>query len=87
MLWTLSRSGVLGVVAGLVIGGMTDMNDNKVPFGFNAEEIISQAVSRYDYPVCFGFPAGHQSANHPLILGRRALLSVGDATCSLSYSE
>jgi muramoyltetrapeptide carboxypeptidase len=87
MLWTLSRSGVLGVVAGLVIGGMTDMNDNKVPFGFNAEEIISQAVSGYGYPVCFGFPAGHQSANHPLILGRRALLRVGDDTCSLSYSE
>jgi muramoyltetrapeptide carboxypeptidase len=75
MMWTLSRSGVLGVISGLIVGGMTDMNDNKVPFGFNAEEIISQAVSGYKYPVCFGFPAGHQSANLPLILGRQGIAS------------
>lgn len=87
MMWTLLRSGVLELVSGLIIGGMTDMNDNKVPFGFNAEEIISQAVSGYKYPVCFGFPAGHQSANLPLILGRQALLRVGDDTFSLSYPE
>jgi muramoyltetrapeptide carboxypeptidase len=87
MMWTLSRRGVLEDLSGLIIGGMTDMKDNMVPFGFNAEEIISQAVSGYKYPVCFGFPAGHQSANNPLILGRRAMLRVGEDTCSLNFSE
>ncbi|MFO7922923.1 MAG: LD-carboxypeptidase [Bacteroidales bacterium] len=85
MMVALRRSGILGRLAGLLVGGLTGMNDNKVPFGITASEIIAGAVDDYDYPVCFGFPAGHQPENYPLILGREVALSVGRNLCSLTF--
>src|ERR1017187_6931867 len=59
MMINLKRSGKLGNLAGLVVGGMTGMKDNAIPFGKTAEEIILDAVKDYNFPVCFNFPAGH----------------------------
>lgn len=76
MMMNLKRSGKLGQLAGLVIGGMSQMRDNTVPFGKTAEQIITDAVKDYKYPVLLGFPAGHQDKNMPLIFGREAMLDV-----------
>lgn len=76
MMLTLKRSGKLKSLAGLIVGGMTDMRDNTISFGKSAEEIILEAVTEYKYPVCFGFPAGHIRDNRPLIFGREAELNV-----------
>jgi muramoyltetrapeptide carboxypeptidase len=76
MMLTLKRSGKLKSLAGLIVGGMTDMKDNTIPFGKSAEEIILEAVAEYSYPVCFGFPAGHIRDNRPLIFGREVELNV-----------
>jgi len=76
MMLTLKRSGKLKSLAGLIVGGMTDMRDNNVPFGKSAEEIICEAVADYNYPICFGFPAGHFRDNRPLIFGREGELKV-----------
>lgn len=70
MMQNLKRNGMLHGLAGLVVGGMTQMNDNAVPFGKSAEEIIFDAVEEFDYPVCFGFPAGHQRDNCALQFGK-----------------
>ena len=78
MMMQLKRSGKLASLAGLIVGGMTDMKDNDIPFGKTAEEIIFEAVAEYNYPVFFGFPAGHIQNNYPLIFGRDATLKVGD---------
>lgn len=78
MMMGLKRAGVLDGLTGLIVGGMTDMNDNEIPFGRTAEEIVSEAVSEYDYPVCFGFPAGHINDNRPLIMGAEIEMEVGD---------
>src|SRR4029077_13849329 len=59
MMMQLKRSGKLSGLKGLVIGGFSEMKDNTVPFGKTSEEIILEAVKEYNYPVCFGFPAGH----------------------------
>ena len=85
MMVALKRKGVLEGLRGLVVGGMTGMNDNEVPFGKSAEEIIAEAVSEYGFPVLFGFPAGHQTENHPLILGREVILDVGREAGSLTF--
>jgi len=78
MMINLKRAGKLKHLNGLIIGGMTDMKDNEVPFGKNAEEIIKDAVKEYDYPVCFEFPAGHGKENVALFLGRSVKLIIDD---------
>lgn len=83
MMVQLKRSGKLQNLAGLIVGGMENMNDNTVPFGKTAYEIISEHVANYDYPVCFGFPAGHIDDNRTLILGRKIKLEVSDNTIEL----
>jgi muramoyltetrapeptide carboxypeptidase len=78
MMQQLKRSGKMANLAGLVIGSMSKMRDNQVPFGKTAQEIIADAVKEYDYPVLFDFPAGHDALNQTLILGRTVNLEVGE---------
>lgn len=85
MMMNLKRSGKLQHLAGLVVGGMTDMKDNTVPFGKNAEEIIYDAVKQYGYPVCFNFPAGHIDRNMALYLGKEVELKVREDNIKLSF--
>ena len=86
MMTNLKRCGHLKGLAGLVVGQMSDMHDNTIPFGRTAEEIVRDAVEEYGYPVCFNFPAGHNGTdNHALILGREARLEVSDTAVSISY--
>lgn len=76
MMLSLKRAGKLSNLAGLLVGGMTDMKDNTIPFGKNAEEIIASHVSEYNYPVCYGFPSGHDNVNLPLVMGRICRMEV-----------
>ncbi len=84
MLLNLQRAGKLRHLAGLLVGGMTDMKDNAIPFGKTAEEIIIDAVKEYNFPVCFNFPAGHVDRNLALVLGKRMKLVVDESGSSLS---
>lgn len=77
MMYQLKRSGKLDKLAGLIIGGFTDMKDTERPFGKTVYEIIRDVVADYDYPVCFDFPAGHQAANVALKAGLGYKLKVG----------
>ncbi len=74
MMMGLKRAGKLKNLAALVVGGMSDMRDNAVPFGKTAEEIIADVVAEYNYPVYFNFPAGHIDRNLALPLGITATL-------------
>lgn len=74
-------------LAGLIVGGVTDMHDKNPadPFGPRAEWIISNALEDTGYPVCFGFPAGHIADNRTLVMGQRTKLSVTPDGASLSF--
>lgn len=85
MMMQLKLSGKLSKLAGLIVGGMTDMKDNLVPFGKTAEAIILEAVQEYNYPVCFNFPAGHIDKNMALYFGKEAELTVSKESVSLAY--
>lgn len=76
MMMGLKRAGKLQNISGLIVGGMTDMKDNPIPYGKNAEEIILEHVSDLNIPVCFGFPAGHINDNRAIKLGSTARLEV-----------
>lgn len=69
------NSGWMDQLSGFLVGGMTGMNDNNVPFGQKAEEIISEISINTNIPVVFGHPAGHIKRNMPLILGENIKIS------------
>lgn len=86
MMLQLKRSGKLKHLKALIVGGMSDMKDNTIPFGKTAEEIISEAVREYKYPVCYNFPAGHIENNFAIYLNRKAVLTVTKNKVSLKYT-
>ncbi|KMQ71401.1 S66 peptidase family protein [Chryseobacterium koreense] len=75
MLKSLDLAGVFRKIKGLVIGGMTNMGDEKdnknyeESFDELAYKIISERIAKYDFPTVFGFPNGHIYDNRPLIIG------------------
>ncbi len=69
----------------LIVGGMTGMHDNAIPFGKNALEIILEATKDYNYPICFDFPAGHLDDNRALILNRECELITNDEGTIISF--
>lgn len=69
MMHQLKLGGKLENLAGLVLGSFTEMKDNESPFGKNVHEIIAEAVEQYTFPVCYGFPAGHDEVNLALAFG------------------
>lgn len=85
MIHALKRAGKLKNLAGLIVGGFSDIKDNDIPFGFTISEIISNAVKDYDYPVCFDFPGGHAPNNNALILGRTAHLTVQPQQADIKF--
>ena len=87
MVMNLKLSGWFKDLAGLIIGGMSEMrNKNEAdPFGMLAEEIITDATKGTSYPVCFNFPVGHIADNRALIMGTNAKLSVTDIGATLSF--
>ncbi len=87
MMMNLKKAGKLDQLGGLVVGGMSEMNDNENPYGLTAEEIIREQVEPFDYPVCFGFPAGHVPDNRACILGKSYQLSVAQKSVSLQQKD
>jgi muramoyltetrapeptide carboxypeptidase len=84
MLVQCKRSGKLKHLAGLIVGGFSDMKNTERPFGKTLEEIILDAVVEYDYPVCFGFPISHDPANLAVKLGLTYTLSVSNTLVTLN---
>ena len=76
MMMNLKRNGKLAKLKGLIVGGMKDINDNEIPFGKSVEEIILEYTKEYNYPICFGFSAGHVNDNRCIKLGVKAVLKI-----------
>jgi muramoyltetrapeptide carboxypeptidase len=85
MLMNLKRNGCLENLKGIIVGGMTKMNDNEVPWGKNALEIIQDVTQPYDIPIVYGFPAGHLPDNRSLIFGKTVTLEVTDEGTKLIF--
>lgn len=84
MMRQLKRAGKFDKLGGLIVGGFTDIKDTERPFGTTAEVIIRDVVEEYDFPVCFGFPVSHGTANVALKIGVGYKLKVGRAGCVLA---
>jgi muramoyltetrapeptide carboxypeptidase len=78
MFFALKKCGALDKIKGLVIGGMTELEDTTIPFGMTVEEIVLQHFTFKNIPICFDFPAGHIDDNRALIFGKEVELKVDD---------
>ena len=78
MMYALKRAGKLQNLKALIVGGLTEIHDNPDPFGKPVEQAIFDVVKDYDYPVVFGFPAGHQPENRAIVFGEKAKITVGE---------
>lgn len=86
MIQNLRMSGVLSHLTGLIVGQFSDC-DNDEGMGETIMQTILRAVQDYDYPVVFGFPAGHVESNMPLMMGQTATMSVQDEQVRLIYAK
>ncbi|UKB83965.1 LD-carboxypeptidase [Chryseobacterium sp. MEBOG06] len=82
MIMSLELAGVFRKIKGLIVGGMTNMGDEKENKSYEesfdefAYKLISDRISKYKFPVVFAFPNGHIKDNRPLIIGGRAKMKV-----------
>ncbi len=83
MMHQMKRSGKLNDLAGLIVGGFTDMQDTERPFGKKVYDLIYDLVKEYNYPICFGFPVSHDKENFALKEGIIHTLKVTQQLCSL----
>lgn len=84
MIMSLELAGVFTKIKGLIVGGMTNMGDEKdnkqyeESFDEFANQLISDRISKYNFPVVFNFPNGHIKDNLPLIIGSQVKIKVND---------
>jgi len=85
MMYNLKRNGYFDNVKGIIVGSMTDMHDNEIPFGQNEVQIITEIAKENRIPIAFQFPAGHQSDNRTLILGQQVAFEVNEKEIKLKF--
>ncbi|MCK4921480.1 MAG: LD-carboxypeptidase [Bacteroidales bacterium] len=87
MMMNLSLSGVFNRIKALVVGDIgIKKEEDDIPFGKTAQEIIHEITDQYNIPVCFNFPAGHVFKNKTLIFGRKIQLRVEENKSSLVFN-
>jgi muramoyltetrapeptide carboxypeptidase len=84
MIFALEKAGALSKIKGLIVGGMTDLEDTTIPFGATIESIILRPFEFRKIPIAFNFPAGHISDNRALVLGANYELHVTEKSTILS---
>ncbi len=84
MIISLKRNGKFDNLEGLIIGGMSEMNDNDIPFGKTSEQIILEHLESFDFPICFDFPAGHMDDNNAIVFGINSRLIITEKKVILS---
>ncbi|MEN9325854.1 MAG: hypothetical protein RI943_265 [Bacteroidota bacterium] len=85
MMYNLKRNGYFDNVKGIIVGSMTDMHDNEIPFGQNEVQIITEIAKDLSIPIAFQFPAGHQKDNRTLILGKQVHFEVNEKEIKLQF--
>jgi muramoyltetrapeptide carboxypeptidase len=86
MMMNLQRNGCLESIKGIIVGSMTKMKDNDIPWGKDAYQIIEDVTKKYNIPIIYDFPAGHIQDNRALIMGSKISMDV-NKDCSKVYFE
>ena len=90
MIMSLELAGVFNKIKGLIVGGMTNMGDEKENKSYEESfdefvyKLISDRISKYNFPVVFAFPNGHIKDNRPLLIGANVKMKV-DAKVKIDF--
>ena len=85
MMMSLKRCGCFDGLNGLIIGTMSKMRDNDIPWGKNANQIIADVTKEYSFPILYNFPAGHFHDNRALIFGKQVSLELNATTSKVVF--
>lgn len=85
MMMSLKRCGCFDGLNGLIVGTMTKMRDNDIPWGKNANQIIADVTKEYSFPILYNFPAGHFHDNRALIFGKQVSLELNATTSKVTF--
>ena len=87
MLVALDRAGKLKGLKGLIVGSMNKIKIDDYYYDSTVEDVILGVCGKYNYPICFEFPAGHDGKNVALRLGCMASLVVTKDKCYLTINN
>ncbi len=87
MLQSLKRAGYFDNCKGLIVGDISNIKKNTTEWGTSIEQLILDALKEYDFPILFGFPAGHEDDNRALILGRTIEMTVSKDQSSVNFEK
>nr|WP_294862144.1 LD-carboxypeptidase [uncultured Fluviicola sp.] len=76
MLWAFRFAGVFDRIAGLIVGGMSDLKDTAAPTEWTVEELILEHTKYRSFPIAFDAPVGHIPDNRAFICGGSATFTV-----------
>jgi muramoyltetrapeptide carboxypeptidase len=83
MVIQMKNAGLFNHLAGLVLGGFSEMRDDATDIGAGAFEIIQSHLTAFNYPVCYDFPVSHGLANYPIKEGAEYQLNIHSSGVSL----
>ncbi len=83
MVIQMKNAGLFNHLAGLVLGGFSEMRDDATDIGAGAFEIIQSHLTTFNYPVCYDFPVSHGLPNYPIKEGAVYQLNIQSSRVSL----
>ncbi len=87
MMMNLRRNGCLESIKGIIVGSMTKMKDNDIPWGKDAYQIIEDVTKKYNIPIIYNFPAGHIQDNRALIMGSKISIDVNENCSKINFEK
>lgn len=87
MLQSLKRAGYFETCKGLIVGDISKLRKNTTHWGTTIEQLILDALAKYDFPIAFNMPAGHEKDNRAMILGRTVEMTVGKDTSTMVFKS
>ena len=85
MFFALKKSGAFQKIKGLIIGGISELEDTNPPLGRTIEEMVLDQLEYTRIPVLFDFPGGHIEDNRAIIFGKKIQLTVSEEEASAVY--
>lgn len=86
MLQSMKRAGYFDNLRGLIVGDMSKLRKNTTLWGTSIEQLILDSLAKYDFPIAFNMPAGHEKDNRALVLGRKIELKVDKANSTVTFN-